>query len=245
MTSGLGLILAAAALGQAAAAADGGVPAGARGGFVWDIPEVVHEVSVPGTLVSGGLPMSIRAVKSRWKADALLKKLAADFLRAGLWIPPPSAQPQILPLPYLAALDGRTLVSYSVFFQENRDGTTTLILGVAALERRGKSTPLAPVFPGGSSLLTSDVEGMRAMSYSVRAAPAEVQAFYRDVLGRGGYREAAPGRFLRGTETLSVDVKPQPGAGSGSGMVQVLVLLGPMVVAPELGGQGRSSGPSR
>lgn len=229
VAAGLWLLVVAATPGQP----DAGV---GRGGFVWDIPEVVEDFPIGGTMVVDGLPMTLRRVRTRWKLEPLAKKLAADFLKAGLWIPPPSAQPQVLPMGYLTALDGRKLISYTVYFRSQRDGTTVLILAVASLDQRRSSSPVAPVFPGGTALITSDVEGMRAMSYQARATPAEVRSFYREVLGRGGYRELEPDRFTRGSgETLSVQVTAPPDAGTA----QVLVLLGPLTVRDVPAGASR------
>jgi hypothetical protein len=188
--------------------------------FAWSIPEVLDDVPVGGTAASGGRPMKLRAVRSRWDADRLRKKLAEDFLRAGLYIPPPRDQPQNLPLPYLAALDGRRMISYSVLFQVNRDGSTTLVLGEVDLEARADVKAPAPVFPGAVDVLASDVEALRAVSYRARATAPEVLAFYRDVLGRAGFQDAGGGAFERGNERLAVMTKPGP-----DGFVRVIVTL--------------------
>jgi hypothetical protein len=180
----------------------------------------MDDVPVGGTPVAGGRPMKLRAVRSRWAAEPLLRKLSDDFLRAGLFIPPPQDQPQVLPLPYLAAIDGRRMISYSAFFQVNRDGSTTVILGEVNLEARADVKAPAPAFPGALDAVSSDVEGMRALSFRAKATAAEVLAFYRDVLGRQGYADGGGGRFDRGTEHLSVVTMP-----GDDGLLRVLVML--------------------
>lgn len=194
-----------------------GAPAAAP--FAWDVPEAIEEVPVGNAPSSGGRPMRVRAVRSRWTAAQLRKKLEADFVRAGLWIPPASAQPQDLPLPYISAVDGRRMLSYSAFFQVNRDGSTTLILGEVDLASRVASTPAAPVFPGAVGVLTSDVEAMRSVSFRARARPDEVQAFYREVLGKDGFKETSAGTYERGPDRTLVSIQGP----DEQGMLHVLV----------------------
>jgi len=194
-----------------------GAPAPAP--FTWDVPEVIEQVPVGDTPSSGGRPMRVRAVRSRWSASKLRKKLEDDFVRAGLWIPPEHDQPQNLPLPYISAIDGVRMLSYSAFFQVNRDGSTTLFLGEVDLAARVASAPAAPVFPGATGVLTSDVEAMRAVSFKAKARPDEVQAFYREVLGKAGYKETGPGTYERGPDRTLVAVQA-PGP---DGTVSVLV----------------------
>src|SRR5687768_13076679 len=82
VAAGLWLLLVAATPGQP----DAGVARGAFGGtFVWDIPEVVEDIPIGGTMVVDGLPMVLRRVRTRWKLEPMAKKLAADFIKAGLW----------------------------------------------------------------------------------------------------------------------------------------------------------------
>ena len=194
-------------------------PAEARAPFAWDVPEVISEVPIGNTPSSGGRPMKLRAVRTRWGWEKLRQKLAEDFLRAGLWIPPPGHQPQHLALPYLAAIDGRRMISYSVLFQLNPDGTTTLILGEVDLESRVSAVPAAPVFPGAQGVVASDVEAMRTVVYRAKARPEEVLAFYREVLGKAGYRDAGGGTFERGAERTTVLTRPGKG-----GLLQVAVM---------------------
>lgn len=182
--------------------------AGAPAPFTWDVPEVIDDVPVGNTPSAGGRPMKLRAVRSRLGWEKLLKKLGEDFLRAGLWIPPQSAQPQNLALPYISAIDGRRMISYSVLFQLNPDGTTTLILGEVDLEARVSAVPAAPLFPGAQGVMTSDVEAMRSVTYRAKAQPQEVLAFYREVLGKAGYRDAGGGTFERGAERTTVLTRP-------------------------------------
>jgi hypothetical protein len=163
--------------------------------------------------------MRLRAVRSRWGAEKLRAKLAADFLAAGLFIPPARDLPQALPLPYIAAIDGLRMISYSVLFQVNRDGTTTLVLGEVDLQARAGATPAAPTFPGAVDILSSDVEAMRSVSYRAKATPDEVRSFYREVLGRSGYQDAGGGTYERGAERVSVTTQP-----AGNGLLRVVVL---------------------
>jgi len=193
--------------------------AGGPAPFAWDVPEVIEDVPVGNAPSSGGRPMRVRAVRSRWTASKLRKKLEDDFVRAGLWIPPEHDQPQNLPLPYVAAIDGVRMLSYSAFFQVNRDGSTTLILGEVDLASRVVSTPAAPIFPGAVGVLTSDVEAMRAVSFKAKARPDEVQSFYREVLGKAGYKQAGAGVYERGPDRTMVSTQGP----DAEGMLRVMV----------------------
>jgi len=97
------------------------------------------------------------------------------------------------------------------------------------LEARVAAVPAGPVFPGAQEVVTSDVEAMRLLSFKAKATPMVVVAFYREVLGRAGYREAGEGAFERAGERLSVTT--QPGEG---GFLRVLVtaVQGPPPVPP-------------
>lgn len=191
---------------------------GAPPPFTWDVPEAIDEVPMGKAPSAAGRPMKLRAVRSRWGPDKLRQKLVRDFQKAGLVIPP--GLPQNLPLPYIAAIDGRRMISYSAFFQANRDGSTTLILGEVDLEARVSAAPVAPVFPGAVDVVTSDVEVMRSVSYRAKASPAEVLAFYREVLGRAGYRDSGGGVFERGPERVQV-LTPN----AQDGLLRVVVMV--------------------
>jgi len=182
--------------------------AGAPAPFTWEVPEAIEDVPIGNTPSADGRPMRLRAVRSRWSAEKLRQKLGEDFLRAGFFIPPPRDQPQNLTLGYIAAVDGRRMISYSVLFQLNLDGTTTVILGEVDLEARVSAVPAAPVFPGALDVVASDVEAMRSVGYRAKARPEEVLAFYRDVLGRAGYQDAGRGTFERGAERTLVVTRP-------------------------------------
>lgn len=176
--------------------------------FHWDVPGVVDWVESVGPQVSQGVPMELQMVRSTVPAELLVQHFVDDFEEAGFYIPGDKYQGSPLAEPMLTALDPRKMVSYTVIFQPNPDHTTTLYLGKADLSRYNPGAvnqlEWAPMMPGATHLMRTDLEVAQTATYSVNASEAEVLAFYRETLGKHGFQETEPGMFRRGTEMLSV-----------------------------------------
>jgi hypothetical protein len=174
--------------------------------FTWDIPNAHEPIAVPGTLEANGVPIRLRAVKSTWKVEDLMGHVARSFAKAGLYIPPPAHQLQMVREPTLTALDPDRQISYTAFFQPNPDGTTTVIMGEGNVGKRKKSDGkyFAPLFPGAAGVVSSDVEGARTLAYSVKASGPEVQKYYADVLSKEGYQQREPGTFAKEGKEIRV-----------------------------------------
>lgn len=190
-------------------------PNAAYGGeFHWDVPRAIESVPVPGELVSLGVPLHLRAVRSELSAPALAQYFIAEFKRSELWVPPADAQFQIPGGVSLTALDTKRRISYTVIFQPNPDHTTTVILGEADLARRTIPKPPreVPLMPGAQHVLTTHGEGTTVVTYEVKATPDEVASFYRGTLRSSGFGEKE-GAFVRGAQELriSADEAHQPG----------------------------------
>jgi hypothetical protein len=194
--------------------------AGAAKPFNWDVPGAIQRLDVPGLVVSHGVPTRIQAVKSSWKLEDLLQHFATAFEKAGLYLPPPKHQLQLLRELQLTALDPGRLISYTVIFQESRDGTV-VILGEANLGQRQRNPAhdWAPLFPGATGVLGSQQEGARTLVYSARARPDEVAGFYREALGKAGFLEQEPGSFVKAGEELRVSTH-----GEKEGRLTVLLM---------------------
>lgn len=200
---------------EEAPAPDAGTPP-ARPVFRWDIPGLIGWVESPGQQTTDGVPMHLQVAHSKEKLGTLIQHFADRFRAAGFFI---STSPQALASPVtepiLTALDTEKLTAYTVIFQQNPDGTVTLILGTSDVSQYNPSASprldWAPVMAGAEQVTRSNVEGSEMAIYAVKATPAQVQEFYRQELGRAGFVEDPdePGTFQRGTELLRVRTYPE------------------------------------
>jgi hypothetical protein len=174
----------------------------------FQVPRAVSEVQVPDSLQAVGMPVHLRAVKSSEKLGVLVDYFRREFEKADLFVPE-AEEVSSFGLPHLTAFDPEARISYSVFFQLNRDETVTVILGEAHLAERRADTAadFAPLFPGASSVLRSNVEAARSVSYDAPASPDEVVAFYRETLGSAGYEQVEPGVFFKHGSRLQLTVR--------------------------------------
>jgi hypothetical protein len=181
--------------------------------FKWEIPDVVANVDVPGTMLATGVPVKLHAVVSKRRYEDVAAAVVKSFQQQGLYIAPESHQPQLVKEPQLTGLDPVKMITYTVILQPNKDGTTTVILGEANIGKiqRGSPADFAPMFPGARNVIHTDVEAMKTVMYDVLASRAEVEAFYKDSLLKAGYTRDAVGSYRRGSEELMVQVSTQDG----------------------------------
>ncbi|MFL5352208.1 hypothetical protein [Archangium sp.] len=178
---------------------------------VWAVPRVLEAIDVPGRTEALGMPVSMHAVRSGEKVEALELHFRRQFQEAGLFLPPPQ---DVVPLTrevQVTGLDPDTYIAYTVFLQPNPDGTTTVILTEAFLaERRRmeKEDAFAPVMPGAHGVLQTRTESTAVLQYSVKAGPEEAHRFHVQALAREGYREVEPGVFQHGADVLRVRARP-------------------------------------
>ena len=181
--------------------------------FTWDVPKVLEEIEVPGVMNANGIPVKLRSVKSAERPEVIVQHLVDRFISWGFYLPPDKQRTQWLKEPQLTALDTERMISYTFIIQANPDGTTTVVLGEANLgQQQPKVSSVAPVFPGGKNVMTSDLEVARSLAYLVpsKSAP-EVEGFYLKELTAKGYTQLEPNVFRRGNEELTVAVRPAKG----------------------------------
>jgi hypothetical protein len=197
-----------------------GVASAQRPTFTWDVPRVVESVDVPGVMRADGIPVKLRSVRSAEKPEIIVQHLVRRFEAAGFYIPPDRHRTQRLAEPQLTALDTDRLISYTFILQPNPDGTTTVVLGEAnlALARKEQST-FVPVFPGGTDVMQSEMEGARSLTYTVTADQGKVREFYLTELRGAGFTETSPGIWNRSGEELRVAMRP-----GSAGRVVVIIM---------------------
>lgn len=214
-----------------AAAPDAGVTP-----FSWDVPGQLDLVPVGRRLERDGLPLAISLARSSWDLDRLLLHYAGRFAAAGYFIPPRLGRITGLKLPRVVALDDVNLVSFLVYGWPEPDGTTTLVLGAADLgHRKRQGGGVLPVFPGATAVTHFNLEQVHAVSFSAKAAQAEVIDYYRAVLPSGGWVEREPGLFVKAGRQLTVLAKKQ---GPGSLGVVLLEQSDAVPVSETAGGPG-------
>jgi hypothetical protein len=186
-------------------------PAGRVRPRLWEVPRAIQAIDVPGRTEALGMPVSIHAVRSQEKVEALEQHFRRQFQEAGLYLPPPQHLVPITRDVQVTGLDPDTYIAYTVFLQPNPDGTTTVILTEAFLaeRRREQGSGFAPMMPGARSPLRSRTEGTEVLQYAVKASLEEVHQFHaRALVTQGGYREVEPGVFQRGADVLRVSTQP-------------------------------------
>lgn len=195
--------------------------------FAWDVPGTVSHVEVAGMQVARGIPMKLHAVTSSWPPDALFRHFAERFQKQGFFIPPPSHQTFVHGAMTLAAVDVNRDLTYTVFLRPVPGSKTTrVLLGTANMARVSKpgGESFAPVYPGASQLVTSDLETGRTLSYVTTATAEQLITFYREAMVAAGWREKSPGLYLKGTERVQVLARPLEKGG-----LSVVVLGGRLV----------------
>ncbi len=207
-------------------------PKAPRPRFTWPNPAMMQQVEVPGVVRAQGVPMKLKLIRVKRGVQEMVDTYLAAFREAGLYIPPKKHQLRFTRELTLVALDTERLISYTVIFQPNADGSTSLLLGESNLARmEADAGEGAPVFPGADGVLRSNHEGAQVLTFSARARPEEVQAFYREVLGKAGFHEPEPelqpGVFAaKSGNQVQVVAQSKPG---GKVAVSVITRLGPQV----------------
>jgi len=191
-----------------AATPDAG-PGPVRPKLKYDVPGALDEVDVPGMMQASGVPLRMRAVRSKLKLDALMEHFLDAFERDGLFLPAPSQL--TAPGPHVTGYDVDKGITYTALFQTNLDGTVTVVLSEAYLHARRPAEAFVPIFPGSSAPLDAQSEGSRSLQYTTSAHTKEIEAFYREVMGKAGCREGERLAFECQGKVNRVWVRERPG----------------------------------
>ena len=193
--------------------------------FRWRVPGVVAQVEVPGEMNVGGIPIRLEVYTSRESIENLLQSFATAFDEAGYYIQP--RPPRVLRQPHLTALDTRTLTAYTVILEPAEGGHTTVMLGEAKMGEVKTPPPgelLLPTYPGATHILQGDFEGARTLAYQAPTPEASLRSWYREQLGKAGYKEEEPGVFRRDTRQVRLSLRP---AGGGTSVLLFLETASP------------------
>jgi hypothetical protein len=197
--------------------------------FYWPKPDVVEEIDVPDVIRSDGIPVRLHVIRSKRSIQELLNLYVSAFERAGFYVQ--RVQRRLVAEPHVTGLDWQGgLISYSAILSPNPDGTTTCLLGEAAVGKRkpAGSDDFAPLFPGARETVRLDQEGARIITYEAPKTTAdEVLRFYGEQLKTLGYKakpgSGAPSKFEKNGAELDIVPKAQAG-----GAVSVVLLLRPL-----------------
>ena len=199
----------------------GSARAGARE-FQWPKWKAMELLNADAPMRADGVPVQISAVRVAGKPQDFVQRYVDAFRDAGLFVPLGSAQPAVSQIPMLTAIDPSHRISFTVLFQDNGDGSTTLIQGEAHLAKRvapatGLLSTLVP--PGAQEQLTTALEGAELLTYRVIAKPDVISAFTAHALKGAGYRAdaQAAGVFQRGSDEVQLQMH-------ADGLVQRVVL---------------------
>ncbi|MGA9525897.1 MAG: hypothetical protein WBV82_30840 [Myxococcaceae bacterium] len=174
----------------------------------FDIPDVVARIPVSDVIHVDGLPLQIVAVRSKRHWTELEKVLTKQIQNAGLFVSPKQARIPGLDNAHITALDPETKISYTLILTPEPDGTTVFIGEANHAQRQAApaANTIAPVFPGGTSVLVTRQESADVVNYTAPAAAAEVDAFYKEVLSASGFKEIEPRVFEGSGQQLSISV---------------------------------------
>jgi hypothetical protein len=207
---------------------DGGFPFAK---YKWEVPDLESYVDVPSVQVVNGLPVRFSAAVSKHDIPFLMDFYAKEFVKAGLFIPPPDDFKRLglgEEFFQLTALDTNNLISYSVMFQATGANRTTVIMSQGYLQewlkkkRNADPSDFAPLFPSAKLVVRTHSEGMDMMSYATDAPAKDVASFYTDTLPKLGWMPdpEEPGQFTRGPERLKVRAaKASPSSGASTAVM--------------------------
>jgi hypothetical protein len=176
----------------------------------WDVPGALEALDVPGTVKAGGTPVAIHAVRSKERPEVLLESFRRQFSRAGLYLPPAREVQVSAAHPQVTGLDVDRRIAHTVFLQPNADGTVTVVISetnVGAVKSDAK--PGVPLFPGATQVMTTNTEGVEAVSYRVKATREEVDDFHRSTLKPLGFETDDGSVWKKGEQQLAIRVKPR------------------------------------
>lgn len=185
--------------------------------FAWPSMRVLEQIDANEVVEAGGVPVVLRAVVVKERAEDLVQRFADAFRAGGLHVPPGDEQPQLASgAAMLTAVDMYRGITFTVILQPQEGGITLVYLGEAnhALRREpGAVGDIATLPPGAQQVLRVNEESSRTMSFLVPMSAGEVDSFYAQALRRDGWRreDGDTTVYTRSGEELRVMHEPAEG----------------------------------
>nr|WP_254614049.1 hypothetical protein [Myxococcus sp. CA056] len=185
--------------------------------FAWPSMRVLEQVDASEVVEAGGVPVVLRAVVVKERAEDLIQRFADAFRAGGLHVPPGAEQPQLASgAAMLTAIDMYRGITFTVILQPQDVGVTLVYLGEAnhTLRREpGTEGDVASLPPGARQVLRVNDEGSRTLSFLVPMSAGEVDAFYAQALRRDGWRREDGDMtvYTRSGEELRIVHEPAEG----------------------------------
>ena len=185
-------------------------PAPASNSFLKDIPGQVTQPTAPEKTVVDGVTVEASTLVSSKDVATLKAHFRALFQRHGLYLPEETEKVKMQLGEHVTALDTENLISYTVILQPSGRKATTVIVSSANLGKREPKAvaAFAPVYPGATQVMSTQLEWMKTMNYTTTATPAEIRAFYREKLTALGYEARPDDEFVKGNERIGLTVAP-------------------------------------
>jgi hypothetical protein len=195
--------------------------------MVKDVPGMVSPPTLPQSTTVDGIGVTQTSCVSKAPLGELKSYFRATYQKAGLYLAEEAEDVRPEKGEQVTGLDTENLISYTVLLQPSGK-LTTVVMAVAQLggqKLQQSSDAIAPVFPGGEHVTSVLMEGAKAMSYSAKATPAELKAFYKETLTKAGWVEKEPMAFVKNGQELTVSVAP--GVTERYVVIQIQALGGP------------------
>lgn len=178
--------------------------------FADPVPGAVAPATAPSRTDVDGVIVTSVSVVSKKDAAFLKQHFTELFDKRGLYLAEEVRDVELANSLQVTGLDPDTMTSYTVLLQPGKKGFTTVLMSSAELAKKPMppSMSFAPVMPGAAGVTQAQLEWMQTLSYQSTGTPAEIKAFYRQELGKLGYREIDELMFEKPPDRISLTVQP-------------------------------------
>ncbi len=213
---------------------DAGTP---RPPFRWKVSNIIQEMPVVGTQVVNDVPVKLHSLLVKGSREDVMIEILDHFRASGLYVEDPKKQAQPMRQLQITGLDQDRGISYTAMVDAMPNKTCMVVLGeanigmgsYAQLTRKARNEQVkdfAPLMPDAIAPMRTDTEQLHTMTFSVSADEATIRKFYREELTKRGYREVAPGTYVKADEQITMTLRLR------DGRHDVLLSLGLSLQAP-------------
>ncbi len=182
--------------------------------FRWKLSNILRESPIDGIQMVNDVPVKLHSVTVKGRLADVVEEIYLHFVRSGLYMEPINKQDQPLRQVQVTALDSERAISYTAMVDAMVDGTCMVVLGEANIGEGRKAelfrqsqnlpekTDFAPLMPQALGPTRVSIEGMKTLSFQVKATEADARKFYREQLKTRGYTPADGDVFQKKTEEI-------------------------------------------